>query len=101
MVQTVYTSVSPEEIEKQVSEPIESILGTVSGIKHISSISREGLSLVRLKFNWGLNIDYTMLEVREKLGRGAQLFPNRSGTPHDPAHRSFHRIHFHGCVEPE
>jgi hydrophobic/amphiphilic exporter-1 (mainly G- bacteria), HAE1 family len=81
MVQTVYTSASPEEIEKQVSEPIESILGTVSGIKHISSISREGLSLVRLKFNWGLNIDYTMLEVREKLDAVRSFLPSEAERP--------------------
>jgi HAE1 family hydrophobic/amphiphilic exporter-1 len=67
MVQTTYSGSSPEEVEKQISEPIESALGTVNGVKHLSSISREGLSLVRLGFYWGVNIDYAMLEVREKL----------------------------------
>jgi hydrophobic/amphiphilic exporter-1 (mainly G- bacteria), HAE1 family len=67
MVQTAYSGSSPEEVEKQISEPIESTLGTVNGVKHLSSISREGLSLVRLGFYWGVNIDYAMLEVREKL----------------------------------
>ncbi len=81
MVQTVYTSASPEEIEKQVSEPIESVLGTVSGIKHISSISREGLSLVRLKFSWGSDIDYAMLEVREKLDAVRSFLPSEAERP--------------------
>ena len=81
MVQTVYPSASPEEIEKQVSEPIESIIGTVSGIKHISSISREGLSLVRLKFNWGSDIDYAMLEVREKLDAVRSFLPAEAERP--------------------
>ncbi len=67
LVQTVYVGASPEEVERQISEPIESILNTVRGVKRVISISREGLSLVRLQFYWGTDIDYAMLEVREKL----------------------------------
>jgi len=66
LVQTLYPGASSEEVEKQVTEPIESILGTVGGVKKVTSISREGLSLVRLQFYWGTDIDYAMLEVREK-----------------------------------
>jgi HAE1 family hydrophobic/amphiphilic exporter-1 len=67
LVQTVYVGASPEEVERQISEPIESMLNTVKGVKRVISISREGLSLVRLQFYWGTDIDYAMLEVREKL----------------------------------
>jgi HAE1 family hydrophobic/amphiphilic exporter-1 len=67
LVQTVYVGASPEEVERQISEPIESMLNTVKGVKRVISISREGLSLVQLQFYWGTDIDYAMLEVQEKL----------------------------------
>ncbi len=81
IVQTSYPGASPEEVEKQISEPIESILGTVGGVKRVISISREGLSLVRLQFYWGTDIDYAMLEVREKLDIIRSSIPDEAGRP--------------------
>jgi len=81
LVQTLYPGASSEEVEKQVTEPIESILGTVGGVKKVTSISREGLSLVRLQFYWGTDIDYAMLEVREKLDAVRQSLPEEAGRP--------------------
>ncbi|MBN2354648.1 efflux RND transporter permease subunit [candidate division KSB1 bacterium] len=81
MVQTVYHGASPEAVESAVSEPVESTLGTVNGLKRISSISREGLSLVRLEFYWGRDIDYAMLEVREKLDAVRGFLPEDAERP--------------------
>lgn len=67
MVQTGYPGASAAEVEAQVTDAIESTLGTVSGVRHSRSISREGMSLVRLEFYWGTRVDYALLEVREKL----------------------------------
>jgi len=66
---TRYQDVAPEEIENSITKPIESILTTVPGIKNISSISQEGVSLVMISFQWGTNMDYTTLTVREKLDK--------------------------------
>ncbi len=81
MVQTIYSGASPEAVETSVTEPIESILGTVGGLKRISSISREGMSLVRLEFYWGRRIDYAMLEVREKLDAVRGFLPEEVERP--------------------
>ena len=81
MVQTSYPGAAPEAVEKGVTEPIESILGTVNGLKRISSISREGLSLVRLEFYWSRNIEYALLEVREKLDAVRGHLPEDSSRP--------------------
>jgi len=81
MVLTSYSGAAPEAVEKGVTEPIESILGTVNGLKRITSISREGMSLVRLEFYWGRNIDYALVEVREKLDVMRGLLPEESARP--------------------
>ncbi len=81
MVQTSYPGAAPEAVENGVTEPIESILGTVNGLKRISSVSREGLSLVRLEFYWGRDIEYALLEVREKLDAVRGSLPEGSSRP--------------------
>ncbi len=66
-VQTSYPNTSPEEVEQSVTQPIELALGTVVGEKKVSSVSREGHSVVTAEFYWGTNMDFALLEVREKL----------------------------------
>ncbi|MBU1078449.1 MAG: efflux RND transporter permease subunit [Spirochaetes bacterium] len=63
---TEYKNVSPKEIEHLVSKPIEESVASVSGAKDITSISSEGVSIVKVKFNWGKNMDFAAMEVREK-----------------------------------
>ena len=64
---THYKDAAPEEIELLVTKPIEEVVGTVSGVRRISSISKEELSLVIAEFNWGKNMDFAALGVREKI----------------------------------
>ena len=80
-VQTSYPNVSPEEIENTVTQPIEAALSTVTGSKKVSSVSREGLSLITAEFFWGTNMDFAMLEVREKLDQIRAALPKDAGRP--------------------
>ena len=64
---TTYENASPQEIETLITKIIEEAVGTVNGLKKISSISKEGLSLIILDFDWGTNMDFASLGVREKI----------------------------------
>ncbi len=66
-VRTEYPGVSPVEIERLISEPIEGLVGVVSNVVRVSSISRAGLSDVVVEFAWGTNMDFAALDIREKL----------------------------------
>ena len=66
-IRTEYTGAAPAEIENLISKPIEEVLGVVKNVKQVSSISRSGQSDVILEFEWGTNMDYAGLDVREKL----------------------------------
>ncbi len=66
-VRTEYTGAAPAEIENLISKPIEEALGVVKNIHRVSSISRSGQSDVLLEFDWGTDMDYASLDVREKL----------------------------------
>ncbi len=66
-IRTEYTGAAPAEIENLISKPIEEALGVVKNVQQVRSISRSGQSDVLLEFDWGTNMDYASLDVREKL----------------------------------
>ncbi|MFU8860192.1 MAG: efflux RND transporter permease subunit [Cyclonatronaceae bacterium] len=66
-IRTEYTGAAPAEIENLITKPIEEALGAVKNVNQIRSISRSGISDVTLEFDWGTDMDYAGLDVREKL----------------------------------
>ncbi len=66
-VRTEYPGTAPEEVENEISRPIEEALGVVGGLNKISSVSRPGLSDVILEFTWGTDMSKAAQEVLEKL----------------------------------
>jgi len=74
-------NVAPLEMEALVTKTLESALGTVSRVRQINSISREGVSLITLDFDWGANMNYASLDVREKLDQARDLLPKEAATP--------------------
>ncbi|MEW6534646.1 MAG: efflux RND transporter permease subunit [Candidatus Auribacterota bacterium] len=80
-VVTHYQNAAPEEIETLITRPIEEALGAVSGMKGISSLSKEGTSIVTVSFDWGTNMDFASLNVREKLDLIKDRFPRESEDP--------------------
>ena len=65
LVETDYSNASAAEVEKTITKPIESIASTVDGVNKISSVSRDGQSLITLDLSWGTDVNYAMLEIRE------------------------------------
>jgi len=66
-IRTEYVGAAPAEVENLITKPIEEVVGIVKNVQKISSISRSGQSDVILEFAWGMDMDYAILEVREKL----------------------------------
>jgi HAE1 family hydrophobic/amphiphilic exporter-1 len=66
-VRTEYPGAAPEEVENDVSRPVEEALGVVGGLRRISSISRAGVSDVVLEFNWGVEMTEAIQDTLEKL----------------------------------
>ena len=64
-VTVTYTGASPEEMESLITKPIEDAVSSISGIKTLSSVSKEGSSQVTLEFEIGTNPKLAANEVRE------------------------------------
>ena len=67
IVYTLYSGVSPEDMETLVTRPIETELKGLSGVKEIRSTSSEGLSSIQVEFNPEVNLDTALQQVREKV----------------------------------
>lgn len=80
-VMTAYDGAGPAEVETLITEPIEDILSTISGVDEVLSLSREGLSAVTLKFDWGEDIAGAVDDVREKLDLVREYLPEEADTP--------------------
>lgn len=78
---TEYPDAGPHEVENLVSRPIEEVLGTVNNIKSVSSVSRKGSSIVIAEFNWGIDMDFAALDVREKVDLVKDFLPDESEAP--------------------
>lgn len=81
LVSTSYSGAGPQEIESLITRPIEEILGTVNNVKSIRSSSREGFSMVIVEFNWGTDMDFAGLQMREKIDQIKRLLPEDAEQP--------------------
>ena len=78
---TKYEGAGPEESEKLITKIIEESAGTVKKIKRISSISKEGVSIVSCEFMWGTNMDFASMNIREKIDLIKESLPKDALEP--------------------
>ena len=81
MVITAYPGASAEDIEENVSKPLENSLNGVDNLKHISSKSKENISTVFLQFEYGTDNDVATNDVRDKLDMAKNSLPDEANTP--------------------
>ncbi|SEH45147.1 hydrophobic/amphiphilic exporter-1, HAE1 family [Halobacillus karajensis] len=81
VVSTSYEGAAPQEVEKLVSRPVESSVSSIEGLEVLQSQSQAGASLVLMQFNTGVNLDSTLLEVRENVDQMTGLLPEGASDP--------------------
>ncbi|GAG03274.1 unnamed protein product, partial [marine sediment metagenome] len=62
-----YPNSTPDEVERQITRPVEEILATISGIKRMISNSSENNSSIFLEFDWGVDSNIRAIEAKEKI----------------------------------
>lgn len=73
---TQYNNVGAEEVENLVTKTIESSLSSVSGVSSITSQSSQGLSLVMIEFDTGIDIDDAVLDMKDKISLIESYLPD-------------------------
>ena len=80
-VTTIYTGASSKILERDVTEIIEDSLSGISGIREITSESRDEVSKIRVEFTLETNLDTAANDVRDKVSRIAALLPDEADNP--------------------
>ena len=80
-VQTLYPGASPETVEREVTKRIEEALNTISGARHITSTTTEGLSMVAVEFHLGTKINTAQQDAQAKINSIRAEFPQDMKEP--------------------
>lgn len=76
VVATTYPGASPDEVDQTVTQPLESVLASVSGLESLSSVSRENVSMIVLQFSTSMNMDSAMIELSSYVDTAAAGLPD-------------------------
>lgn len=75
IVSTPYRGAAPSEVETLISKPLEDEIGTLAGIKRLSSTNEEGLSTVIVEFTLETDVKYAEQQVRDKVSAAKRKLP--------------------------
>jgi HAE1 family hydrophobic/amphiphilic exporter-1 len=75
---TSYSGVGPEEIENLITKPVESSVSTVTGVKSVSSTSDTGQSTIVVEFEWGTDMDFAVLDLRQQIDLISGFLPDEA-----------------------
>ena len=81
LVITTDVGASPEEVETDVTAPVEASMATTSSIKNVSSVSYDNYSMVILEYEQSANMDSILIEIQQKLDQLEGSFSDSVGKP--------------------
>jgi len=81
VVMTTYPGANAEEIEKEITEPLEQQLATLSKLNDISSVSSDNYSVVTLEFTDDVDMDSMSVDIRDKIDQIEGNFPDTASKP--------------------
>ncbi|WP_095084613.1 efflux RND transporter permease subunit [Mesorhizobium sophorae] len=80
-VSTAFEGAAAETVDRELTDTIEGAVARVSGVKSISSSSSFGSSRVTIEFNDGVDLNVAASDVRDAVGRVANLMPDTADPP--------------------
>jgi hydrophobic/amphiphilic exporter-1 (mainly G- bacteria), HAE1 family len=81
VVITTYEGVGSEDIENSLTRTLESTIVAVEGIKHISSTSSKGTSIIMAEFNWGTDMNQAETDIRRRVELVRDFLPKDAAEP--------------------
>jgi multidrug efflux pump subunit AcrB len=81
IVYTVYPGAAPDDVEQQVTDPLELEIKGVDGLKEITSVSQESASVITVEFVPGIDIDTALQKVRDRVDLAKVDLPTDAEEP--------------------
>ena len=80
-VSTSYIGANADVIESQITEPLEESINGVAGIRSLSSVSRDGRSVITVEFELGMDMEAAANDVRDRVSRAIRNLPPDTDPP--------------------
>ncbi|MBK7631604.1 MAG: efflux RND transporter permease subunit [Ignavibacteriales bacterium] len=74
-VSTNYVGANADVIESQITEPLEESINGISGIKSLTSVSRDGRSTITVEFDIDIDLEAATNDVRDRVSRSLSNLP--------------------------
>lgn len=81
IVYSTYAGAGPEDIEQQVTKPLESACASLSGLESLTSTSAENMSMVIAQFDYGVNLDEVLADMRDNVDMVKSQLPEDASDP--------------------
>lgn len=81
LVSSSYEGLSAEQMTSLVTQELESSCASLKGVKNITSVTRTGLSLIKIELEWGRDADLALLECREIIDHSYSKLPSACNKP--------------------
>ena len=81
IVYSTYAGAGPEDIEQQVTEPLEAACASLSGLESLTSTSAENMSMVIAQFDYGVNLDEVLIDMRDSVDLAQAQLPEDATDP--------------------
>ncbi len=81
VVYSTYSGAGPQDIEQQVTRPLESACAGVSGLEDLASTSSEGMAMIIVQFADGTDLDDAMVDLRDSIDRAKAALPDDATDP--------------------
>jgi len=78
---TYYNGANASDVEQNITRKLEDGFGSLTGLKKITSKSKDNISVITLEFNWGANLDEASNEVRDAVGLAQRNLPDGVDSP--------------------
>ncbi|HLN53209.1 MAG TPA: efflux RND transporter permease subunit [Lentimicrobium sp.] len=80
-ISTSYVGANADIIESQITEPLEESVNGIAGIRTLTSVSRDGRSVIRVEFDLEIDLENAANDVRDKVSRAMQNLPPDTDPP--------------------
>jgi HAE1 family hydrophobic/amphiphilic exporter-1 len=81
-VQIKWPGASPDEIDREIADPVERIMSTVDNLDHLESSAIEGMYTLMVNFEYGISVDIAFQDVLAALTRAQPLLPRDIEAPY-------------------
>jgi multidrug efflux pump len=80
-VNTSYPGANSDVIETQITEPLEQSINGIPGVRTLSSVSRQGGSMITVEFELSVDLETAANDVRDKVSQAMRMLPRDCDPP--------------------